>query len=82
MCYLNRRVKNMCKNKKKNNGKKTKLWRYYFIFENYFENDSCTKYNKYEVLTLKMETLSTKQKSYNKISSLINDEERQKLKHL
>lgn len=25
-----------------------------FIFENYFENDSCTKYNKYEVLTLKM----------------------------
>lgn len=54
MCYLNRRVKNMCKNKKKNNGKKTKLWRYYFIFENYFENDSCTKYNKYEVLTLKM----------------------------
>lgn len=46
------------------------------------ENDSCTKYNKYEVLTLKMETLSTKQKSYNKISSLINDEERQKLKHL
>lgn len=54
MCYLNRRLKNMCKNKKKNNGKKTKLWWYYFIFENYFENDSCTKYNKYEVLTLKM----------------------------
>lgn len=52
MCYLKRRVKNI--KIKKNNGKKTKLWRYYFIFKNYFENYSCTKYNKYEVLTLKM----------------------------
>lgn len=54
MCYLNRRVKNMCKIKKKNYGKKIKLCRYYFIFKNYFENYLYIKYNKYEVLILKM----------------------------